>query len=323
MALHYLFDLQLFADAGGNGGGAADGGGSGAAGEAAGATGSAYPHNIPERAKRYYDIAAEKKTQNVDTAQKKNRPKANSTEGSSDEARKPTYKEMIESDDYKQEHEKYLQKVIRDRMKKHDAESKEANELLSLIGQKYGLDVKSENFRAELSEAIKDDDSVYERYAEEHDLPLSEAKRLMGLERQLAKAEEEAKAAREKEENDRVINALRAKSEETRKLYPDFDLDTAIRDERFRRLTAAFGGDTTQAYEALNHRTLQRRAVADAEAKAQRTVANSVRANRSRPSEGGLSAASNAAGTVPDFRTMGLDALRAWAAQQRNKTGRW
>ncbi len=330
MALKRLFDLQLFAEGGGDGGASAAGGESSASMNETVAP--SYPKNIPDRAKKYYDMAA-KKTQKVDTAAKETaketKPNTITTTEEENPAnseasipKKLSFGELIESEDYKAEYERHIRKAVRDRMKTHEAERSETNELLSLVGQKYGLDTKSENFRTELANAIKADDSYYEKYAQEHDVPLPEAKRLMGLEAQLAKAEEQAKLAREQQENDRVINALRDKGAETKKLYPEFDLDTAMKDERFKRLTVAFGGDTTQAYKALNHDALQRKAVAEAESRAQAAVSNAVKSNLSRPSEGGISSTSNNAPATPDFKSMGLTGLRAWASQQRNRTGR-
>lgn len=318
MALIYENVLQLFAD-GADGGASAAGGESGITAEST-ESGAAYPEGMPEHAKRYYDAAARRKQMDVTAVEA-----AQNTETEQSGNAKPSYRELISSDEYKAEHEKYLQSVIRDRMKSHKAElakyqgqAAEDRELMSLIGQKYGLDVTSESFKHDLSEAIKADDSVYERYAEEHDVSISEARRMIGIEQQLSKATKAADERRTAEEQARVIDALRAKGEETKRMYPEFDLDSAMRDDRFRRLTAVFGGDTTQAYKALNHDVLQKRAVADAEARAQAAVSNAVRANVARPADGGL-LASHAGYAPTDFRALakekGTRGLREWALQ--------
>lgn len=324
MALRKRIDLQLFADDGGDGGVAATTEVSSASTVTTDTSGSGteYPSNIPERAKKYYDMAT-KKAQKVDTAIKDMPIEANTTEeepGAVEVAsnKKLTYKEMIESEDYKADHEKYVQKLLKDRMKKHNAEAEKDLELLHLVGRKYGLDANSQTFKEDLSSAIKADDGIYEKYAQEHDVPIEEAKRMVGIEQQLERATKEAEQRRVAEEDARVINALRDKGRETQNVYPDFNLDEQMADERFRRLVVAFNGDTTQAYEAINHKALTRRAVAEAEANAQRAVSNSVKANLSRPAEGGISSTSMA-DSAPDFRSMGIDGLRAWAAKQRIK----
>ena len=323
MALRKRIDLQLFADDGGDGGVAAtadvSSAGTSTTTDASG-SGTEYPSNIPERAKKYYDMAT-KKAQKVDTAIPETPVEA--TPPTEEEAgvtsnKKLTYKEMIESEDYKADHEKYVQKLLKDRMKKHNAEAEKDLELLHLVGRKYGLDANSQTFKEDLSSAIKADDGIYEKYAEEHDVPIEEAKRMVGIEQQLERATKEAEQRRVAEEDAKVINALREKGRETQATYPEFNLEAQMADDRFRRLVVAFNGDTTQAYEAINHKALTRRAVAEAEANAQRAVSNSVKANLSRPAEGGISSTSMA-DSAPDFRSMGIDGLRAWAAKQRIK----
>lgn len=321
MALIYENGLQLFAD-GADGGASALGSGSGISAESTGGE-TPYPEGMPDYAKRYYDAAAKKKQKDVTASEAAQNAEAEQTGNA-----KPSYRELISSEEYKAEHEKYLQSVIRDRMKSHKAElakyheqAAEDREIMSLIGQKYGLDVASDSFKHDLSEAIKADDSVYERYAEEHDVSISEAKRMIGIEQQLSRATKAADERRTAEEQAKVIGALREKGEETKRMYPEFDLDSAMRDERFRRLTAVFGGDTTQAYKALNHDALQKRAVADAEARAQAAVSNAVKANGARPADGGL-LASHSTYAPTDFRALakekGTRGLREWALQNLN-----
>ena len=320
MALKKTFDLQLFAEGADGGALASSSGGSSEAAGVSEAQNTAYPKNIPERAKKYYDMAV-KKSQKVDTAneavmaEKAEHPTAEEAvhhEQQQEPQKKLTYKELIKSEEYKAEHDKYVQRVVKDRLKSH-------YEILGLVAQKYGVDVNSETFKDDLRTALESDDSVYERYAEEHDVSINEAKRMVGIEQQLKQATQEAAERKEQEEYTRTIEALRSVAKDTRSEYPEFDLDTCMADERFRRLVVAFGGDTTKAYEALNHRTLKHRAVMEAETRAQAAVANSVRANKTRPLEGGISSINSAADSAPDFRSMDLAQLRLYAAQHKIK----
>ena len=320
MALKITFDLQLCAEGEDGGTPASSGSGSSEAEGATVAKNTAYPKNIPERAKKYYDMAI-KKTQSVDTAneavmaEKTAYPTAEETvtyEQQQEPRQKLTYKELIKSDEYKAEHEKYVQRVVKDRLKSH-------YEILGLVAQKYGVDVNSETFKDDLRAALVSDDSVYEKYAEEHDVSINEAKRMVGIEQQLKQATQEAAERKEQEEYARTIDALRSVAKGTKSEYPEFDLDTYMADDRFRRLVVAFGGDTTKAYEALNHRTLKQRAVMEAETRAQAAVANSVRANKTRPLEGGISSTNSAIDSTPDFRSMDLAQLRLYAAQHKIK----
>lgn len=329
--LRYIFDLQLFGD-GGDGGASADGG-SGSEGAMVDADGGTdiLPKNASSRAREIQKKMLERRAQKVDTAAKSmeaSKNTANPTQENTAQAtegdaapvpeapKKLSYKELIESDDYKAEHERYMQRTMRDRMKTHNADMTQANELLSLMGQKYGLDVNSPTFRKDLSDALNRDDSVYEKYAEEHDVPLSEAKKMVGLQQQLERAQKEATERREQEERDKIINALRDKAKETRAQYPDFDIDNAMQDQRFMRMVAALGGDTTAAYEAVNHKVLLERAAKSAADTARTQVANTVRSNLSRPLDSNISPSTSTAPSMPNFREMNKQQLDAWAAQQ-------
>lgn len=324
--LHYDLDLQLFAD-GGDGGAPAGGESGGIAAQASGGE-EFLPKNAPASARKIQEkMLAAKRAQKVDTATNNTPTPQNTTNTTAEELKtesetppavaKKTYKELIESDDYRADHERYIQKTVGDRMRKHNADIGEANEILSLMGRKYGLDPSSETFRKDLTNALNSDDSVYEKYAEEHDVPIEEAKKMVGLQQQLDRVQKEAEARKAQEERDRVINALRDKGAETKAQYPDFNLDTAMQDPRFMRMVAAMGGDTTMAYEAINHKALLSRAEQRAAAEAQSKVANSVRSNLQRPLDGNISNSSNTTASMPDFRSMNKQQLDEWAASQR------
>jgi hypothetical protein len=308
--------LQLFADGGGDGGASAGGEGSiGASGEAGGADLFA---NAPKRAKELYaKMQAEKKGDVPATAVTAQTEATTPTEEEAPTTaqKKLTFKELISSEDYKADYERHIQKAVKDRTKRHDTEMGEVNDLLALVGQRYGLDATSETFRADLTKAVQGDDSIYEKYAEEHDMPIDEARTVVNLKQQLERANKAAEARRAEEEESRILNALRTSAEQTKAKYPDFDLDTAIQDPQFRQLTKAWGGNTTMAYESLNHAALVQEAQRRAATEAKTAVANSVRSNLSRPADGGLSS-STAAPSAPDFDSMNAKQLREWARTQ-------
>ena len=312
--------LQLFAE-GGDGGASAGGEGSAVGVE----TGGRDPFaNAPKKARDLYakmqteakgDITSAKEEA---TATNKVEGTATTTEEETpkQETKKLSFKDLIASEDYKADYERHIQKAVKDRTKRHDTEMGEVNDLLALVGQKYGLDSASETFRADLTKAIQSDDSIYEKYAEEHDVPIEEAKTIVNLKQQLDRVNKQAEERRVMEEDARVINALRASAEQTKAKYPDFDLDTAIQDPQFRQLTKAWNGNTTMAYESLNHSAIVQEAQRRAAAEAKQAVANSVRSNLSRPTEGGISSSTNSAPEVPDFNSMNLKQLKEWASKQ-------
>jgi hypothetical protein len=318
----FKLDLQLFGEGGGDGG---DGGSAvGAVGdtEASNNSGeSKIPASIPEKAKKYYQKAMEKtsgstteaKTQTSDTAQTTDVP--STTE-------KLSYADLIKSDEYKEEHKAYMDKTISDRLKKYkgiEDDNAKYKGILDTVACKYGVDTNAENFLEVLSQKIDADDSYYEKYAMEHDISTEEARRIVTMERKAAQYDAEREQRENQERMRQQIITLRQNAERTKSQFPQFDLDTEMQDERFRRLCAANNGDTTAAYMACHWNEILPATVQMASKKIQAQTAQAVASNKSRPIENGIS--SSAPSVVQDdFRNMNLQQIRQYADEQRRKT---
>ncbi len=312
------FDLQLFAE-GGEGG---DGGSANLAGDA-GVSNSGednIPASIPEKAKKYYQKAIAKadavKTKASDKAQTASEP--STTE-------KIPYSDLIRSEQYKEDHKAYMDKTIGDRLKKYKGIEEDLGKhkaLLDIVGNKYGVNPDDENFLEVLTEKIEADDSYYENYAMEHDISTDEARRIVTMERKVAKIEAEKEAQSKQEQMRQQIMLLRQNAEKTKARFPGFDLDAEMQDEKFRRLCAVNNGDTTAAYMACHWEDVIPNAVQMASKQIQSQTAQSVASNKARPIENGI--ASFAPSVVQhDFSKMNLQQLRQYAEEQRRKsTGR-
>ena len=116
-------------------------------------------------------------------------------------------------------------------------------------------------------------------------------------------------------------DALRRQGEELEREFSDFDLDAALKDPAFVRLTApGIGVPPRQAWLALHPEKLERGAVARAAAVSRQALARAVSAGSLRPREGG--GYSRAAPVKGDYRSMNRseqealkDRIRAAAAQ--------
>ena len=312
-----LLNLQLFGE-GGDGG---DGGSATSVGESIGEnTGEEkIPASIPEKAKKYYEKAMAK----TNSAKEKPSNQAQTTDEPKT-TEKVSYAELIKSDDYKDDHKAYMDKTLGDRLKKYKGIEENLGKhkaLLDIVANKYGVNTEDENYLQVLSEKIEADDSYYENYAMEHDISTEEARRIVTMERKVAQADA-IKAEQEKQEQMRQhIMLLRQNAEKTKAQFPQFDLDTEMQDEKFRRLCAVNNGDTTAAFMACHWKDIMTNTVQVASRQAQAQAAQSVAANKARPIENGLS--SSAPSVVKqDFRNMSLTELRKYAEEQRRKTGR-
>jgi hypothetical protein len=309
-------NLQLFGE-GGDGG---DGGSTSPVGENEGGnSGENIPASIPEKAKKYYQKALEKHkpTNAPDKAQPTNEP-TSTTE-------KIPYADLIKSDDYKEEHKAYMDKTIGDRLKKYKGMEESLGkhkELLDIVASKYGVNPDDENYLQVLQQKIDEDDSYYENYAMEHDMSTEEARKIVSMERKVARADAEKKEQEKQEQLRQHIMLLRQNAEKTKAQFPEFDLDTEMQDEKFRRLCAVNNGDTTAAYMACHWSDVITNQVQRASQRIQSQTAQAVASNKARPIENGLS--SSAPSVVQqDFSKMNLQQLRQYAEEQRRKsTGR-
>ena len=310
----FLLNLQLFGE-GGDGG---DGGSSSSMGESAGVESGEkkeIPASIPEKAHKYYQKAMEKtapKNQPSEAVQTTSEPKA---------TERMSYADLIKSDDYKDEHKAYMDKTIGDRLKKYkglEEDYGKAKSTLEIVANKYGVNPNDENFLEVLNQKIEADDSYYENYAMEHDISTEEARKIVTMERKIAQVEAEKEAQRKQEAMRQQVMILRQNAEKTKAQFPNFDLDTEMQNEKFRRLCAVNNGDTTSAYMACHWNEIIPATMQMTARQAQEQTARAVASNKSRPIENGLS--STAPSVVKqDFKGMSLKEIRAYADEQRRK----
>lgn len=331
MLKNKLIDLQLFAD-GGDGGsaGGSDGVASGVGNEASGQE-VKIPSFVPERAKKNY-LKAVEKTRSINSAanqdsQTKEAPAGTST-ANKEEGKKLSYSELIKSEEYKADHEAYMKDTIDSRLKKYkgiEERLEKANRITSRMAEKYGIDPNSETFFDDLEKAsMKDDaDSRVESYMREHDVPEEEARRIIGLETEIAekkRAEEAQRIAeeniRKQQEQEKLRQSLMASAEETKKLYPNFDLSVELQNDQFKRICAVTGGNTTAAYVAAHHGEIIQSTARAAAEKANVQATNAVAANLNRPFENGLQKSAPSIAET-DFSHMNAKELRAWWSENR------
>lgn len=328
-------DLQLFGE-GGDGGSAGDGGAvaSGVSGENTANESVEIPSFVPERAKKNY-LKAVEKTRSVQKTAEKNSirtlesPSDNPTATNKEEsAKKLSYSELIKSDEYKADHEAYMKSTIDDRLKRYkgiESENASAKELLSSMAERLGVSSDSPTFFEDLKKASAKDESTkrVQEYMDTHDVDEDEARRIVDMETQIhekklrEEAEEKAKAEyQRKQEQEALRKSFLASAEKTKAMFPSFNLDEHLQDQKFLRICAVTGGDTTAAYMAINHgKVLQDTATAAAQ-KANLQVSNAVAANRSRPQENGLQSAPSSVAEI-DFSRMNRNELRQYWAEHR------
>ena len=146
---------------------------------------------------------------------------------------------------------------------------------------------------AGFARALQRDDSFFESKAAELGVTPEVARELVGLQDFKQDAIERQQEEEQRAEFQAHMNMLQQQAEELREIIPEFDLKRELQDERFMKLTSPMAGISVRdAYFALHHDEIQAAGMAAATRVAQEKIANSVRANRTRPQENGGGGAS-------------------------------
>ena len=212
MKYHNWFDLQLFAEGGEGGDGAATG-------ETPVAAGQDYESKlrakgVPEsmiknRAKKAAPAAKEQPTEQAAAAEN---PPAPVNESWDDFFARPENKEKMET-------------MMKERVKKYseaaDSFDKSKN-FVALMAKKYNMDPENIDYE-KLTEAAFNDDSNFEEQALLEGKPVEEVKQRASndLRQQMAQAH---------------VQKITRQAEELKALYPDFDLAKELENPQFKRL---------------------------------------------------------------------------------------
>lgn len=299
-------DLHMF-DAGAGGGGAAP---TGAAPSAAGATTSASDGasggvsdgqnaplaNVAKSAKRgknpLADVVYGKQASPAPEAQANAEYAAPSVTAETAADRQAEFDQYIR--DHKDLYDARVQRAIQDRFRGQKEIQGKADKMdalqpvLEMLAGKYGVDATNVDA---LAKAIQSDDSYYEQEAMDKGLTVQQLKQIKQLER------ENAEFRRTAQERERQANARKvyeqwiSQGEETKTVYPDFDLKTECNSpetgERFMRLLRS-GVDVRTSYEVVHRDDIIGGAMARAAAVAQKKTIDGIRARGMRPTENGV-----------------------------------
>lgn len=221
-------------------------------------------------------------------------PTANQGVAQNAEQTDPTVKEDRASQyakfkaDFKAEYDAEVQGLMKDRLKKSSKENAELNSklkasspIIEAMAKKYGVDAN--DYDAILN-AFESDDSNLEEEAYKRDMSVEQLRQFKQIERENQKLRE----ADEERRRQAIFAQWDREAEELKGIYPSFDVAKEQENAQFMKLLGA-GVPMRTAYEVAHKDEIIRSAMSFTAEKTAEKVANSVRANASRPSENGLS----------------------------------
>ncbi len=243
-------------------------------------------------------------------------------DSSADKTNKPTWDELMKDPDYNSQ----MQATIRARLKNADDAEKKLTTLapaLEVLARQHGLDMENIDYDA-LAKAIEDDDAFYEKKSLELGVSNATAKKLDQDARRDARNQRiEAENQRKKATTDHFLG-LRAQEKEFKKMFPNFDLETELKNPTFARMTApGVNLSIEDAYFAVHRKELQRAAMETAAKKTAAGISNSIQSQQRRPNENGTSAKAPSAmsfnyrNATPQQRAAVKQQIRAAAQEGR------
>ena len=296
-------NLQLFGGEGASGAsGAGEGGGEATSGDNATAAAEqrlrelGVPENlVRKRASKVASKMPSVPAQNEPVEQKTEETKEqtapaedNPTEEKAEAPARMSWDEIMKDPEYN----KQMQAVVSARLKSAKGAEETLVKIapaLEVLARKHGLDPTNIDYET-LNKKISDDDSYYEDKALEMGVSVETAKKLDQMERNTEREKAQAEKTLKEQKIQQHFIKLEQQAEAMRKVFPNFDLGTELKNPAFLRMTSPnIGISVEDAYYAVHRNEIQ---TAANEAIAKRTaekMSNAIQSGSRRPDEAGVS----------------------------------
>ena len=194
---------------------------------------------------------------------------------------------------YKAQYDARMQDTIQKRLKGQKETVDKFNALtptLELLGKKYGVDAT--DIEA-LNKAIEEDDSYFEDEALERGISVKQLKEIRSMERENADLKRQMQERQTQENANKLYAGWIQQAEETKKVYPSFDLRTEMNNPKYVDLLRS-NIDVRTAYEVLHKDEIIPAAMQFTAKAVESKLAKKIAANGARPAENGMSSGSAA-----------------------------
>lgn len=215
-----------------------------------------------------------------------------------------------------------LNKEIQNLMQKRLKESGPAVEAmgvlapaLEVLAKSMGMDPGNMDYKA-LAEKIMNNDDLYSQRALDNNRSVEDQKRMDQLEMQLNMYQQRDKRTIQERKIQEHIATLEQQGEELKKVYPSFDLRRELQNPTFARMVGPEGGfDVSTAYYAVHHKDIQNAQAQVIASQTAQQFSNAIQANSRRPEESGGSQAPST--TKFDYRNASPQQREALKAEIR------
>ena len=209
------------------------------------------------------------------------------------EDRNAKFEELIKGE-YKDLYDARMQDTIQKRLKGSKETVDKFNALtptLELLARKYG--VKDATDVEALNKAIEEDDSYFEEEALQRGITVEELKKVRAIEKENADLKRQMQEEQKKQNADKLYAKWMQQEQETKQVYPSFDMKAEMQNPRFVDLLRS-NVDVRTAYEVVHKDDIISGAMHFTAKTVEQKIANKIAAGAARPTENGLSSQSAA-----------------------------
>ncbi len=222
-------------------------------------------------------------------------PEVITTSNTLEEKRK-AYRDLVEGE-YKDIYTEDTQRIINRRFRETQALQEQlgrAQPVIDMLMQRYKI---TDGDTAKLMAALEDDESYWEKRAEELGMSSEQAKRFDKLERDNAALIQAQRQQKGEQAAQQQLQRWYGEAEALRQQYPDFDLGAEVKNPQFLSMLKA-GVPVQHAYQVIHMDDILAGERATQAKETEKQVVDSIRAKGMRPAENGIS--SQSAFTVKD-----------------------
>ena len=201
--------------------------------------------------------------------------------------------EALIKGEYKDLYDARVQNTIQQRLKGQKETVDKYNALaptLQVLAKKYGVDASDVEA---LNKAIEEDDSYFEEEALKQGMSVQQFKEFRKIQQENADLKAQMQEQQTKDNANKLYAGWMNQAEETKKVYPGFDLRTEMANPKFMELLKS-NIDVRTAYEVLHKDEIIPAAMQFAAKTAEQKLANKIIAGGARPTENGNSSQSAA-----------------------------
>ena len=213
-----------------------------------------------------------------------------------------------------------MQAVVQSRLRSAKGAEETLGKLtpaLELLARQHNLDPANIDYDA-LAKAISDDESYYEDKALEMGVSIETAKKLDQKERDDARQQREQARTLEEQKIQQHFVKLEQQAEAMKKVFPNFDLRTELKNPVFVRMTSPnVGLSVEDAYYAVHRKELQTAAMQVTAQKTAQKISNAIQSGSRRPNENGTSGQAPSVTTF-DYRSASPEQRAALKARIRS-----